>query len=68
LDRSRARIAPTVASMMSNLRRWLARRRRGNRPAPAAFRDPFFADPGAVEDDYRRRSAEPPRYPMRDSR
>jgi hypothetical protein len=45
---------------MSTLRRWLARAR--------YFRDPFFADPVLVEDDYRRHLAEPPRYPMRDSR
>jgi hypothetical protein len=40
--------------MMSSLRRWLAR----------AFPDPFFTDPALVEDDYRRHSAEPPRYPL----
>jgi hypothetical protein len=39
--------------MMTSLRRWLARPRT-SRPARTARYDQFFADPGTVEDDYRR--------------
>lgn len=35
--------------------RWLLNRPRPGRPRPARIhRDPFFADPAAVEDDYSR--------------
>ena len=40
--------------MTFSLRRRPARQRPVRRPAARHFHDPFFADPGAVEDDYRR--------------
>jgi hypothetical protein len=40
--------------MIASLQRWLARPRPVRRPGVGVFHDPFFADPGMVEDDYRR--------------
>lgn len=44
--------------MMTPLRRWLTRQRPGRRAGRSAFPDPFFTDPGQVEDDYRRLAGE----------
>jgi hypothetical protein len=45
--------------MMAPLRRWLTRQRPGRRAGGSAYTDPFFTDPGLVEDDYRRLRGQP---------
>jgi hypothetical protein len=50
---------------MSFLRCWLTRRRLARPPGAGFYRDPFFADPMIVEDDYRRMSGRGTSHPAR---